>query len=1073
MNPAIKDTVEVALGLAELSYKWEQKYLSDNKDVKNVECVGDNNLYNTRLLVAESKREDTNTIYIACKGTEFEKIPTKEKKQLLKDYVHKIAQSLEHTHHGVQDLLTDFSFQLVAFPDFVGVSGHAGFYQAAESVLQDLLLKIERLINPGTAIVFTGHSLGGAVASVLTLLVDAELRKRGKTDFNVALITFGSPHVGNRSFAQAVAAVASVNLRYASALDMVPKLLKLFPEFEHVCPKAEMSEHWLRLLADSAVHTFEALEGSYGISKLGAASISNLLRAHSLAEYRRSLFGNTSVFMPLIKLGLHGVRAGLTESAETVKESVLSSIKSKLLMSKPTALAAAVIPQAAGTAVAAAINPLSLVAAGASVIGAAASVYTAVQVTYMQGELKLVKNMVSDLHTGVDAIQCNQRELQYSAALLQLSLDKVGDNVDQLARENAAYHQKTAESLEWLGQNLQDNHTEMLSVLCLNHAECVRQFEQTQSLQISLVSAAQQNILQSIHLNTDQIIKTVLEASTTVTGHILNQARIEAVNSNQRRRDNWIVKVSMWESFYNGERVGALTTAHIDAMHECIRQQLQDLVRCMAYVESRDAVDYLLHIQLTLLITIRTVSVFMLSSTREELKVREETSKFVSSLHELIGRVVFVVVTRSAGVVPPLVHAIVGYFCAMLSLSQCEASAMSAMYASQVQSNARCLELSLALDPTGFRANAIRLHSFAYQLDSAGGFCAMDSEARSAALLDLLAARRDQWTREDVAIVLDASVEMRDARLILFAATALLECSFHDVDAEIMCTVDIAQPLFSVSWDLKDTAQKLIYNALQILADTLTFDRLRVSFSPQSTISGDELSIASQQLICCLDRVCGLTVHTSAVVKELSRAILATDCIAPCFLEVVNHHSVSPLALLDAGDAMRARDVVLPTVCAELKKRFKAELDYHDDHHSLSVCSVHPHEAFLDDSIVAFSHVHDLTLELGLASIPCCIRAFVHLTSLSLNNNRLLELPVEIGYLTTLKILTVRENKLSTLPESIANLSNLQTLDLSLNDIVNLPASMCGMQGVHVIVVGNTGISQDAKDLLHKLAARV
>jgi Leucine-rich repeat (LRR) protein len=58
---------------------------------------------------------------------------------------------------------------------------------------------------------------------------------------------------------------------------------------------------------------------------------------------------------------------------------------------------------------------------------------------------------------------------------------------------------------------------------------------------------------------------------------------------------------------------------------------------------------------------------------------------------------------------------------------------------------------------------------------------------------------------------------------------------------------------------------------------------------------------------------------------------------------------------------------------------------------------------------------------------------------LAVNNNRLCELPMDIGKMKTLKSLDVSRNDLTELPPSIVDLSQLNYLDIFRNEIRELP----------------------------------
>ncbi len=64
------------------------------------------------------------------------------------------------------------------------------------------------------------------------------------------------------------------------------------------------------------------------------------------------------------------------------------------------------------------------------------------------------------------------------------------------------------------------------------------------------------------------------------------------------------------------------------------------------------------------------------------------------------------------------------------------------------------------------------------------------------------------------------------------------------------------------------------------------------------------------------------------------------------------------------------------------------------------------------------------------------------LLSLSLNDNKLVSIPKEIGNLEKLQTLYLSNNKLTSIPEEIGNLTNLKTLSLLLNNLTSLPISI-------------------------------
>lgn len=90
-----------------------------------------------------------------------------------------------------------------------------------------------RAANPSYRVVATGHSLGGAVAT----LAAAYLRRSG---IPADLYTYGSPRVGNPAFASFVTAQAGAEWRVTHGADPVPRLPPAAWGYQHTVP-----EYWL------------------------------------------------------------------------------------------------------------------------------------------------------------------------------------------------------------------------------------------------------------------------------------------------------------------------------------------------------------------------------------------------------------------------------------------------------------------------------------------------------------------------------------------------------------------------------------------------------------------------------------------------------------------------------------------------------------------------------------------------------------------------------------------------------------------------------------------------------------
>jgi hypothetical protein len=99
---------------------------------------------------------------------------------------------------------------------------HAGFFKAWNSVRT----KVFAHVSSYDTVVFTGHSLGGALACVAGLDVACTLGKK------VKVVSFGAPQVGDELFADAFNAKIWESTRVVNPLDPVPKSLS--SQFAHV-----------------------------------------------------------------------------------------------------------------------------------------------------------------------------------------------------------------------------------------------------------------------------------------------------------------------------------------------------------------------------------------------------------------------------------------------------------------------------------------------------------------------------------------------------------------------------------------------------------------------------------------------------------------------------------------------------------------------------------------------------------------------------------------------------------------------------------------------------------------------
>eukprot|EP00168_Porphyra_purpurea_P012312 TRINITY_DN3237_c0_g1_i4.p2 TRINITY_DN3237_c0_g1~~TRINITY_DN3237_c0_g1_i4.p2 ORF type:complete len:442 (-),score=80.73 TRINITY_DN3237_c0_g1_i4:947-2272(-) len=123
-----------------------------------------------------------------------------------------------------------------------GALVHAGFLAVASGLLETTLFhQIEGEVadyaahhpgGPPMEVVWAGHSLGGALASLLAAVASRRAADAGKGAIKSTLVTFGGPRVGNAA-TQTGIAERTVHTRVTTALDPVPGLPRVSRELKY------------------------------------------------------------------------------------------------------------------------------------------------------------------------------------------------------------------------------------------------------------------------------------------------------------------------------------------------------------------------------------------------------------------------------------------------------------------------------------------------------------------------------------------------------------------------------------------------------------------------------------------------------------------------------------------------------------------------------------------------------------------------------------------------------------------------------------------------------------------------
>ena len=192
-----KNKVQHALVLSDATYSDNaEEFLQMSLSNHSFKSLAENKFGKCRFLIAET--ENDSTVYIAFRGT--------------KDF---------------EDLLVDFSFWLQeAQRNPSSGSFHSGFLEKAELFpLRELFLS--NFIENKT-LVFCGHSLGGAVSSIIYTELVILRHRLGNTMFSdVSNITFGAPLFADTDFREYLTSI-STNLEmyhFVVKNDPVPSLL--------------------------------------------------------------------------------------------------------------------------------------------------------------------------------------------------------------------------------------------------------------------------------------------------------------------------------------------------------------------------------------------------------------------------------------------------------------------------------------------------------------------------------------------------------------------------------------------------------------------------------------------------------------------------------------------------------------------------------------------------------------------------------------------------------------------------------------------------------------------------------
>lgn len=169
------------------------------------------------------------------------------------------------TDKGI-DWINNFQFRQQIYPygddSTTNVRFHRGFMAAYFSVRDRLREEVAK--HPKSTIIVTGHSLGGAVATIAALDVQYNLTQHTSQPLN--LYTFGAPRVGNPALVNSFRQRVPQSYRFVYGWDVVTRVPRTWQGYEHVPQEQRLGSRWTwqifsRRIRDHAIVKYiEALE---------------------------------------------------------------------------------------------------------------------------------------------------------------------------------------------------------------------------------------------------------------------------------------------------------------------------------------------------------------------------------------------------------------------------------------------------------------------------------------------------------------------------------------------------------------------------------------------------------------------------------------------------------------------------------------------------------------------------------------------------------------------------------------------------------------------------------------------
>jgi|GEM_PF-881459 len=147
------------------------------------------------------------------------------------------------TEKGI-DWINNLQFRQQIYPygdeSTTDVRFHRGF-MAAYFAVRDRLLEVVRAF-PQAPLTVTGHSLGGAIATIAALDVQYNITQH--TGQAIELYTYGAPRVGNAALVNSFRQRVPNSYRFVYGWDVVTRVPRAWQGYEHVPELQHLGNRW-------------------------------------------------------------------------------------------------------------------------------------------------------------------------------------------------------------------------------------------------------------------------------------------------------------------------------------------------------------------------------------------------------------------------------------------------------------------------------------------------------------------------------------------------------------------------------------------------------------------------------------------------------------------------------------------------------------------------------------------------------------------------------------------------------------------------------------------------------------